>query len=759
MYDSLIDTIGNTPLVEVGLSENSKVRILAKLEYLNPGGSIKDRAALSMIEHAEKSGQLTKDKTVIEATSGNTGIGLALVCSIKGYKLVLTMSESVSLERRKILEARGAAIILTPSHLSSDGAIEEAYRLTRENPDVYFNVDQYNNEANWMAHYHGTAEEILDQTKGQVSMVIATMGTCGTVMGLSRKFKEKAPSIEIVGVEPSVGHKIQGLKNMKESYPPGIYDKRRLDRIVTVEDEEAFETARLLAKQEGLFVGMSSGAAMAAAVNQAKSIKSGTIVVILPDGGERYLSTNLFSTSDKKGSFRLFNTLGREKMDFVPREKGKVGIYSCGPTVHARMHLGEARRFVFSDLLCRYLEYSGYQVNHVMNITDLDDKTIEGAEKSGLELEAFTKKNIDDFKNDLGLLCIKPANSFPLASDHVDEMISLTEKVVGKGMGYEKLRSVYFDISRLSSYGRLSGIRLDKIKVGSTVDLEDYEKENPRDFTLLKRSRLNELKKGNYWETQWGNIRPSWHIQCPAMAMKYLSSNFDIHTSARHLIFPHHENEIAIAEAATGQLLANYWMHCGPVTIDGKEVDEENRFFNIPYLMEQKLTPREIRFWLLSTNYRRPVIYSEERLEQVRKTLKRMDNFIETLTLLKAGQNFSELDHLINSIIKEFNAAMDDDLNIAAALSIILKKIKEINILIDNQYIDSQGSEKLINVFKQINSVLGIFSFEAHSLDRDTQSLIEQRDAAREEKNWVLADEIRSKLELKGVDVRDQKSQ
>ncbi len=757
MYNSLIDTIGNTPLVQVNVQDNPDVRILAKLEYMNPGGSIKDRAALWMIQEAEKSGELTKDKTVIEATSGNTGIGLAMVCSVKGYKLLLAMSEAVSLERRSILEARGAKIILTPSHLGSDGAIEEAYRMTREHPDLYFNVDQYNNKANWMAHYHGTAQEILRQTQGQVSMIVATMGTCGTLMGISRKIKEKAPNIQVIGVEPGVGHKIQGLKNMKESYPPGIYDKKRLDRIVSVEDDEAFEMARLLARKEGLFVGMSSGAAMAAAVNLSRELESGTIVTILPDSGERYLSTTLFSVPEKKSSIRFYNTLGREKMDFIPNEKGNVGIYSCGPTVHARMHIGEARRFVFSDLLCRYLSYKGYDVNHVMNITDIDDKTIEGAQEEGVDLESFTQKYVRMFRQDLDSLSIHPANHFPLAGDHVKEMIDLTEKIISKGFGYEKLKSVYFDISRLPSYGELSGVKLDKIKVGTTVDLDDYEKDNPKDFTLLKRAKLNELKKGIYWETQWGNIRPSWHIQCPAMAMKYLSPNFDIHTSSRHLIFPHHENEIAIGMAATGKMMANYWMHCGPVMLDGKEVDETSRHLNIPALMESGITAREIRFMLLSTNYRKPVVWSDERLDQGRKVLKRFDNFIETLNQVSQGQNFSGLDHLVHSMGDEFNAAMDDDLNISGALSNILKKIREINILVDNQFIDEKGAEQILAMVKQIDSVLGVFSFDNQSFDRETLELIEQRENARKEKNWALADEIRDKLEARGVDLRDKR--
>ena len=234
---TLLDLIGNTPLVEIRrLCPNPGVRIFAKLEYMNPGGSIKDRAAAYMISEGEKSGELTRDKIVLEATSGNTGIGLAMVCSIKGYRLCLAMSENASEERKRILRARGAEILLTAGHLGTDGAIEEVYRLVRENPDKYFMTDQFNNEANWKAHYYGTAEEIWQQTGGQVETVVATLGTSGTAMGLSRRLKELNPDIRMVGVEPFLGHKIQGLKNMKESYRPEIYDMAKkyagIDKIL-----------------------------------------------------------------------------------------------------------------------------------------------------------------------------------------------------------------------------------------------------------------------------------------------------------------------------------------------------------------------------------------------------------------------------------------------------------------------------------------------------------------------------------------------
>ncbi|HUV77134.1 MAG TPA: cysteine--tRNA ligase [Desulfobacterales bacterium] len=758
MSFSILDKIGNTPLVEIkNLNPNPQVKILAKLEYFNPGGSIKDRAALFMIENGEKSGELTPDKTVIEATSGNTGIGLALVCTVKGYKLLLTMSEAASVERQKILKARGAEILLTPGHLGTDGAIEEVYRLARENPDAYFMADQFNNPANWQAHYHGTAPEIWEQTDGKVSMVVATLGTSGTLMGLTRRMKEYNPDIRIVGVEPYLGHKIQGLKNMKEAYRPEIFEKHRLDEIVNIDDEEAFEMTRRLAKEEGIFVGMSSGAALVIARKKAEELTQGTIVVIFPDGGERYLSTELFSVKEKI-SLKLFNTLSRSKESFEPLLPGKVSMYSCGPTAHARMHLGECRRFIFSDLLCRYLEYRGYDVTHIMNITDLDDKTIDGSEKAGMDLSEFTQIHIDSFKKDLEVLEIKPASKYPKASEHVHDMVSLSEKLVKNGYAYEKLRSLYFDISRFSDYGKLSGVDLNKIKLGATVDLDEYEKDNPRDFTLLKRSRLSELKRGIFTKTAWGNVRPSWHIQCAAMSMKYLGETYDIHTSSRELVFPHHENEIAIAAAVTGKPLAKYWVHCDRVLLDGKKVDEQVAGHTLSDLTDMGYSGREIRYWLLYGHYRKPITFSKERLEAAKRSLKRLDSCIHSLIQIKPGASlYPELDQLLYDLKHGFKTAMDDDLNMSAAMASIFNNVRTINKLTLENSLDPEGASKLIDVFRRIDSVLKIFDFKDDIHEPDAQRLIEQRDQARREKNWDLADRIRDQLTARGINVKDRK--
>ncbi|MBW1642300.1 MAG: cysteine--tRNA ligase [Deltaproteobacteria bacterium] len=757
MNYSILNAIGNTPLVEIRhLNPNPNVRILAKLEYFNPAGSVKDRAALYMIEAGEKSGDLTPDKIVIEATSGNTGIGLALICGVKGYRLLLAMSEAVSVERQKILKARGADIVLTPGHLGTDGAIEEVYRMARENPGAYFMADQYNNEANWKAHYYGTAEEVWDQTKGNIDVFVATMGTSGTLMGVSRKLKEYYPDIKIVGVEPYLGHKIQGLKNMREAYCPEIYDKNRLDKKVNIEDEDAFEITRRLAKEEGLFVGMSSGAAMAIAMEEAAALDKGTIVVMFPDGGERYLSTTVFAVREKV-ELKLFNTLSRAKEQFEPIAPGKVSMYSCGPTAHARMHVGECRRFVFSDLLSRYLEFRGYSVNHIMNITDIDDKTIDGSEKADQALSEFTSKHIESFESDLTVLRIKPASNYPKASEHIDDMVTVSEKLVKKGHAYEKLRSLYFDISRSPEYGKLSGVDIDKIKLGATVDLDEYEKANPRDFTLLKRSKLSELKRGIYTKTDWGNVRPSWHLQCVAMAMKYLGETYDIHTSGRELVFPHHENEIAIASAITGKPLAKYWIHCDRVLVEGKKVDEKGAGLTLSDLSDMGYSGREARYWLISSHYRKPVIFSIDRLEEGRNSLKRLSACIRSLLHVKKGEPYPELDQLIYDIKNGFINAMDDDLNISEAMASTFKAVRRVNALIQKKDIDPDGAVKILDAFRSIDTVLNIFDFEDESYDPEIKEMIHERERARTEKKWDLADKIRDQLLSKGIALQDDR--
>jgi len=295
LKENLLETIGKTPLVKIGrLNPNPRVTIAVKLEATNPGGSVKDRIAYYMITMAEKSGELTRDKIILEPTSGNTGIGLALVAAVKGYRLLVTMSEWMSEERRKILEAFGAEVILTPGEKGTDGAIEKARQLYAQNPKRYYMPNQYDNHSNTLAHYETTAVEIWEQTKGKITHFVAGMGTTGTLMGCSQRLKEYNPKIKIIGVEPYKSHKIQGLKNMEEAIVPELYDPSLIDEKINISDEDAFAMTKLLARKEGIFSGMSAGAAFHVATGIAKKLREGLIVALLPDRGEKYMSTPLY---------------------------------------------------------------------------------------------------------------------------------------------------------------------------------------------------------------------------------------------------------------------------------------------------------------------------------------------------------------------------------------------------------------------------------------------------------------------------------
>ncbi len=760
LCNSVLDAIGNTPLVRINRLNSSKVPIYGKLESLNPGGSVKERISLSLIQAGEASGELTPEKIVLEATSGNTGIGLAMVCAAKGYRCLLVMPESASLERRQIMQAYGAEILLTPARRSTDGAIEKTYAMAREFPDRYFLTDQFNNEANWEAHYRHTAPEIWKQTEGKVTHVVATLGTSGTVMGLCKWFQEKHPEVRIVAVEPFLGHKIQGLKNMKESYRPGIFDKSLPDQIVTIHDEDAFRMTRLLARKEGLLVGMSSGAAMFSSLELAGKLDEGLIVTILPDGGERYLSTPLFTrknkVEEKKPRLCFFNTLTKKKEEFQPQQDKVVTFYTCGPTAYEPANLSLCRRFVVSDLITRYLEHKGYEVNSCMNFTDLDDNTIEGASKVGKSLKEFTARYIDGFMEDIDSLKVKRATIYPKASEHVADMIEIAHELLHKGFAYEKHGSIYFDISKFKKYGRLSGVDLGKIQLGKTVDLDNYEKGNPRDFTLLKRSTLAELKEGVFYETDWGNIRPGWHIECSAMSTKYLGETMDIHTSSRDLIFPHHENEIAIAEALTGKPLAKYWLHSELLLVDGKKMSAEaGNVVTLKDIVLRGFTPRDVRFMLLSVHYRKPLNFSYRRLTTVRSALRRLDEFTCKLLCLPPGKPHPEVTAFVSAMEEQFFEAMDDDLNVSKGMGAIYKFIKQVNPILHVNHLDGDQKRYILESLRKINEILQIFRLKGCPLAPPVNALIMRREKARQDKDWKAADEVRDELIRRGIQIID----
>jgi len=759
MPDSYLDitkAIGNSPLVEINrLHHNKNVRIFAKVESLNPGGSIKDRIALAMIEGAERRGELTKDKTILEATSGNTGIGLAFIAAAKGYKICLTMSEAASDERKKILKALGAELLFTPANLGTDGAIEMAYRMLRESPDKYFGTDQFNNPDNVMAHYHGTGEEIWRQTDGAVTMVVICLGTSGTAMGVSMRLKEYNPAVKIIGVEPYLQHKIQGLKNMKESYRPGIFDKSRLDEKINILDEDAFEMARRLAREEGLLVGMSSGAAMHIALEKAKTMDEGLIVVICPDSGERYLSTELF-TDKQETTLRIFNTLTKEKAFFKPISPDTVLMHSCGPTVHDVPHIGSYRRFVVSDMIQRYLEYKGYKVKHVMNIIDLADRAIRGAERANMDMAAYSSKCTAAFMNGIDKLNIKHDTPYPKASENVDAMVKLTQRLVDKGYAYEKLKSVYFDISKLDDYGRLSNIDLKKVKQDKTIDQDDYAKDSPVDFTLLKRSTLNELKRGVYFTTPWGNARPSWHLECAAISLKYLNESFDIHASGSDIIFPHCENVMAIGKAATGKQMANYWLNTELLMIDSKKMSRSlNNTLTMEELEAKGYTGKEIRLFLLSVHYRKPLNFSYGALESAKNTISRLDRFIQRLISFTAGSGYPDTDQFIYDIKQGFARAMDDDFNMSGALAALFEFVKKVNVPLSQRQLTENERDRILETMAMIDKVLGVMDFAEQTIDDAVLNLIREREALRASGRWSEADAIREKLAAMGVELSD----
>lgn len=762
---NIIELIGNTPLVELRRLNPAadRVQLFGKLESRNPGGSIKDRVALSMVEAGERSGELTRDKILLEATSGNTGIGMAMMCAAKRYRCQLIMPESASIERRLIMQAYGAEIILTPAKRATDGAIEKAYALAREYPERYFLADQFNNPANWLAHYTTTAPEIWAQTEGRVTDIIVTLGTSGTAMGLSRWFREHHPEVRVIAVEPHAGHKIQGLKNMKESYRPGIFDKTLPHAIVNVADEDAFSAARRLAAEEGVFAGMSSGAAVSAAIERARELDSGCIVAILPDGGERYLSTTLFKPQHKAepeaSQLKLFNTMSRRKEVFRPIHADRVTLYACGPTAFTSPNLAHCRRFIVADLIGRSLRFCGWPVATYMNFTDLDDNTIAGAIAAGEELGEFTGRYIAEFKQAAETLGVEPAAGHPLASEHVADMIEIAHRLIHKGYAYEKLGSIYYDISKFKKYGQLSGIDLSKIKLGQTVDLDNYEKENPRDFTLLKRSTLAELKTGLFYETDWGNARPGWHIECSAMATRYLGETIDIHTASQDLMFPHHENEIAIAEALTGKPLANYWLHSGQLLRDGRKMaGDTGNVVTLQEVLDRGYTGREVRFMLLGVHYRKPLPFSFRRLNAARTALRRIDEFTRKLLCLPAGLPHPDIAAYISELEKVFTDAIHDDLNISGAIGALFHFIKHVNPIVQEGQLDKEQKNDVLEALRQVNIVLGVLQLEQCPLTPEIDRLIRLRERARQLKDWTAADSAREELLRQGVTIHDTAS-
>ena len=758
VFHSILAKIGNTPIIKLRkLKVKSSVEIWVKMESFNPGGSVKDRPALFMIEEAERSGILTPEKVVIEASSGNTGIGLALVCSVKGYRCMIAMSESASVERRKILRAYGAELLLTPASKGTDGAIEAVYELLRKHPEKYFCPDQYNNPANWKSHYFTTAPEILRDTEGKVTHVVCGLGTTGTAMGIARFFKDNKPSVQVIGVEPNPGHRIQGLKNMKESYPPGIYDKKLLSKVINVEDEEAFYWTRWLAKNEGIFAGISSGAALAGATKIAESIDSGVIVVILPDGGERYLSTPLWSffKEGKKAILTLTNTFSGRKEPFEPKDK-KITIYTCGPTLNSPPHMGVYRRLLTVDILKSFLKNLGFEVFHIVNLTDFDDKTIATALEKGISLKELTQEVEKVFYRDLEFLKIEKADLYPKVSEHLEDMKTLALRLFEEGKAYIKFSTLYFDISRFLDYGKLSKIDINQLKPGATIDLESYDKEEPFDFALLKRVNLLELKNGYFVETEFGKVKPTWHIHCAGILYKYFKGEVEIFTSGQELIFPHHENTRAVIKALTGKEPARFWIHTGLCFYQGKKLEKGSKL-TIENFKSKDFSGRELRLYLLKTHYRNPFNFTWKGLEDAKRILKKLDRYTALIYACpeKEMQSKDKVLSIITNFQKSWKKALKEDLNTPVAISELITFFKKLYPFLKGS-LSKEVKNEILKALKEFNEVFKILRLNIiEDLPKDVLEKIKLREKARKEKNYALADEIRNELEKRGYFVFD----
>jgi len=758
VFNSVLECIGHTPLVKINrLNPNSKVTVYAKLESKNPGGSIKDRVALTMIEEAERKGVLTKDKIIIEATSGNTGIGLAMVAAVKGYRVILAMPETASTERQKILRAFGAQILLTPGTLGTDGAIEEVYRLVRENPDLYFMPDQFNNPANPLAHYLGTGPEIYEQTDGKVNVVVVTLGTSGTAMGILKAMKERNPDIEVVAVEPYPGHKIQGLKNMKESYIPGIFDRYALDRIVHVRDEEAFEMARKLAREEGIFAGMSSGAAMAVAIRMAQEREDGIIVAVLPDGGDRYLSTNLFTVM-LEPDFRFFDQLTMKLKQLKPVEEGKIRLFITGPPLDGSLTINESRRFFVADLLVRFLEAKGFSTLAVMTVPDLDSRTIQMLDHAGKDFESFVKEKLQDLFDLFDRFNIKRPYRCARVSEYTDVIVDKVQELIDKGFAYEKLRSVYFNICRFSDYGKLAHIDPRETVPGKRIDPSLFEKQNPRDFALLKRASLNELKRGLYMKARWGNVIPTWHIAASTILLSQWGTPVDIYLSGADFLFPHLENVRVVGEALAGKPVAQVWLVCERLWVRKKassdEFDETTTLYD---LLNEGFRPEEVRFWLLSAHYRKPLHASRSGLANAVKSFRRLRRFVAALHLppVKSGESNSRFSDLLYKLEREFFDALSEDINTPKALSALFAFVREANAIMQESGISEEDRQNTLNLLKKLDAVLGILGKDLVPPEPIIIELLKRRETARLNGNWDEADRLRQELEDKGIRIYD----
>ncbi len=454
---------------------------------------------------------------------------------------------------------------------------------------------------------------------------------------------------------------------------------------------------------------------------------------------------------------KFYNTLTRKKEDFVPLKEREVGIYTCGPTVYDFAHIGNFRAYVFEDVLRRYLKYRGYKVTQVMNITDVDDKTIKNSREKGIPLAEYTKRYEEAFFEDLKALNIEEAERYPRATEHISEMVEMIKRLMDKGLAYVgEDDSIYFAISRFKDYGKLSGLESIKgLKKGARVRQDEYGKEDPRDFALWK---AWDFADGDvYWLTDIGKGRPGWHIECSAMSTKYLGETFDIHAGGVDLIFPHHENEIAQSEGATGKPFVRYWLHNEHLLVEGQKMSKSlGNFYTLRDLLDKGHEPAAIRYLLLSSHYRQKLNFTFKRLRDAERTVERLRDFMARLQEIETNAPWNqELYEKTEATVRKFEGRMDDDLDTPRALAAVFELVGATNRAIEDGTASRENLDEIHKTFMNFDQVLGILQGKKEELPEELAALIKEREEARKRKDFATADRIRAELKEKGILLED----
>ncbi len=452
---------------------------------------------------------------------------------------------------------------------------------------------------------------------------------------------------------------------------------------------------------------------------------------------------------------RLYNTLTRAKETFEPLVPGEVAMYTCGPTVYNHAHIGNFRAYIFEDLLRRHLKYRGFRVKQVMNLTDVEDKIIRTCRETGQPWKSLTQRFTQAFFEDLDTLGIERAEVYPAATDHIPEMVELTKRLRDKGHTYEVGGSIYFKLSTFPEYGKLSHFDISQLQDGASgrVDADEYDRENVRDFALWK--AYDEEDGDVFWETELGKGRPGWHIECSAMSMKHLGDTFDIHTGGVDNIFPHHENEIAQSEAATGKPFVRYWLHCAHLNVEGRKMAKSfGNFYTLRDLLEKNHDPKAIRWVLIATHYRQPNNFTFQALEAANQSLNRIRDF--RLRLQDVTGDGADLQQETAACEQAFGDALDDDLNISAALAAVFDFIRDTNKLVDQNELSAQGAKRAQTLLDRFDAVVGLFPPAAEAaVPKEITDLVLERQQARRDKDFARADAIRDALAQQGWTIED----